>query len=322
MDILFILNQQNIRLSLYELLLYLKITKYKLTGKFLIANKIKINMTKISRLAYTKKAYKIVSISEIETLKNNIDKLDWNKIIDGTYAIRNHNFKEFSEIELANMVYHKIKSSRVCLDSPNTKIEFYKINSNVYCCKLLYENNERYENRLSHKLPNISPTSMHPRLARAMVNIANEDEITDPFCGIGGILLEASLCKIKVVGYDIDKIQLDKAKENLDYYKIKNYKLIHADATKLRTKTKAIVTDPPYGKNSKTTEIPVNLYLKFLKNSEKITAKIVITFPNTIDYKKIIKKTHWHIVEEFDYYIHKSMTKKVLLLRNENYDNL
>ena len=108
-------------------------------------------------------------------------------------------------------------------------------------------------------------------------------------------------------------IQLKRAKINLDHYKIKNYKLINEDARFINEKVDAIVTDLPYGKGSKVKNRDI-LYKEFLEKSSKLTKNMVIIFPNFINHKKIISKTKWKIKNEFTEYIHKSLTRKIILL--------
>ena len=158
----------------------------------------------------------------------------------------------------------------------------------------------------------------------------------DPFCGAGGILIEAGLIGLTPIGCDLYKIMLKKAKTNLDYYKINNYKLINQDALKIKQRYNYIVTDIPYGlntsiwikkgkKNKKISLKQTNqkqriknleeFYLKFLKNLKKILKKkAVVIFPNYVNYKKLIKKANLKVDKEFSQFIHKSLTRKILVL--------
>ena len=205
-----------------------------------------------------------------------------------------------------------MKNQVVDLKNPKNKI-FFVFANKVFCCKLLWENKEDFEARKTHNRPEAHPTSLHPKLARALVNLSGSDDILDPFCGSGGILIEAGLMGLKVRGSDLDQIMLNKAMINFDYFGIKDYSLEKKDATKLNESVGAIVTDLPYGKNSKLDNMK-KTYLEFLKNAEKITRKVVVVFPDFVDYKKIVEKAGWKIEQEFTYYLHKSMSKKILLL--------
>jgi len=173
--------------------------------------------------------------------------------------------------------------------------------------------------RRAHLLPAGHPTSLHPKLARAMVNLTGCKTggfLLDPFCGAGGILIEAGLIGCKVVGFDIDSVMLKRAKINLAYVGIDDYKLEQKNATTLSKHYDYIVTDLPYGRNSKLSEKDLEkLYLKFFKVLKKIKPKkAIVGLPDFIDYSKLIKKTKLKIKKEFDWYLHKSLTKKILIL--------
>ncbi|HLD33572.1 MAG TPA: methyltransferase domain-containing protein [Candidatus Nanoarchaeia archaeon] len=172
-----------------------------------------------------------------------------------------------------------------------------------------------YEQRRSHLLPAQHPAMTHPRLARAMINLANANEILDPFCGAGGILIEAALCSISAVGFDIDPIMLKRAKKNLKYFKIKDVKLKLQDATTFKSSVKVVVTDLPYAKNTKVTAPIEELYAKFLRNLKKNNIeRAVIGFPDTVNYKQIIRDAGFKIKNEFTYYLHRSLSKKIIVL--------
>ena len=56
------------------------------------------------------------------------------------------------------------------------------------------------------------PSTLKPALARCLVNMARTPRgsiFLDPFCGVGGILLEAGLIGAKLVGVDIESDMID-----------------------------------------------------------------------------------------------------------------
>lgn len=175
----------------------------------------------------------------------------------------------------------------------------------------------QFQQRRAHLLPSGHPAMTHPRLARAMVNLsAAEKEICDPFCGGGGILIEAGLCGLHVVGFDIDRIMLKRSQMNLDEFNLTNYQLKLQDATTFSGAYEAVVTDLPYGKNTKVTGNLENLYLSFLRNVKKNNIKkIVVGFPDFVNYKAIIARAKFTIKEEFDYYLHRSLSKKIVVIQ-------
>jgi tRNA (guanine10-N2)-dimethyltransferase len=174
----------------------------------------------------------------------------------------------------------------------------------------------RFQSRRAHLLPAGHPSMTHPRLARAMINLSNATtQILDPFCGAGGILIEAGLCDLKTVGFDVDPKTLTRAEKNLRYLKCKDYRLILQDATKFSGYYESIVTDLPYGKNTKITEELEPLYSKFLSNIKQIKIKkLVIGFPDYINHRRIIRKTNYNIKQEFSYYLHKNLSKTIVTL--------
>jgi tRNA G10 N-methylase Trm11 len=99
-----------------------------------------------------------------------------------------------------------------------------------------------------------------PRLARIMVNLASCTSgklLLDPFCGVGTILQEALLAKVKVVGVDINPWCVKAARENLEWlkreYALKEaeYMILQGDARRLTDKiaheVDCITTEPDLG---------------------------------------------------------------------------
>ena len=172
-----------------------------------------------------------------------------------------------------------------------------------------------FSKRKPHLRPGFHPSSLHPKLARAFVNLTGirKGTIVDCFCGTGGILIEAGLIGLNIIGYDIDEEMLEKAKLNFKHFKIKKYKLYQKDATKIKKKYRYIVADLPYGHATK--KIDKDLYLNFLKNLKKILGKrAVIGFPDFAPYKKLIKQAKLKIVNEFTIYLHKNLSKKIVVI--------
>jgi tRNA (guanine10-N2)-dimethyltransferase len=100
------------------------------------------------------------------------------------------------------------------------------------------------------------PISLHPKYARAMVNLAKVHEggrIMDPFCGTGGVLIEAAMLGHQPLGSDIDPRMVEGSRENLGALGL-SADLEVADVAKVASDLAwtpdAIVTDPPYGRST------------------------------------------------------------------------
>jgi tRNA (guanine10-N2)-dimethyltransferase len=114
------------------------------------------------------------------------------------------------------------------------------------------------EGRAVRHRPFSHPISLHPKYARAMVNLARVPpggRIADPFCGTGGILMEATLMGLKAWGGDIDPRMIKGSRRNLEVLGLEA-ELVEADvgdmARAIEGGVDAVVTDPPYGRSTRT----------------------------------------------------------------------
>jgi tRNA (guanine10-N2)-dimethyltransferase len=291
-----------------------------LLGRVKIENNILVtaneDLSLMKQLAFANKICKILFVTDKKNLERDLQKFDWNSIYKKSFCLRIEGKLSKNEAQLAGFVWNKLKNPKVDLEKPGTRIEIIA-GRKIYCCLLLHESDKKYLLRKTHLRPMPHPTSLHPKLAKALVNLSGavNGEVVDPFCGSGGILMEAGLMGLKAVGYDIDKIMLKMADKNLAYFKVKGYKLVEGDGTKI-PKADYVVTDLPYGRSSKLSEKIDTLYLKFLKNLKKVLQKrAVVVFPDNVNYRKLAKGANLKIEKEFSYYIHKSLTKKITVLR-------
>lgn len=271
------------------------------------------------RLAFTNKVYSLLFSCAVKDLKERMARFNWQEVYRKDFCLRAHN-SSYSEAELAGYVWRSIKKPRINLKKPKTKIELFFTSKKVYCCLLIKGIKHDFSKRRAHLRPGFTATSLNPKLARCLVNLTGikKGALTDCFCGSGGILIEAGLIGLKLIGYDIDKKTLDKCKQNLDFYKIKKYKLLNKDALKIKNKIMHLATDLPYGQSSIIKG--KNFYPDFLNMLKmNLKGKAVVVFPNSINYKKLIKEAKLQINEEFSYYIHKSLTKKIVVLENSNH---
>ncbi len=144
-------------------------------------------------------------------------------------------------------------------------------------CRVLYKiNRPAFERRKSTKRPFNKPVSLHPRLARALVNLSRVKyggTLLDPFCGTGGVVLEAALAGADVIGSDIDAGMVAGSRDSLKHFN-QRARLIAADIGELPglvESVDAIATDPPYGRSSSTKKEPVqSLYLRSFEVFHKI----------------------------------------------------
>ncbi|MBI5880920.1 hypothetical protein HZB90_02210, partial [archaeon] len=76
-----------------------------------------------------------------------------------------------------------------------------------------------------------------------------------------------------------------------------------------------VVTDLPYGKNSRLTDGIEKVYSRFLDVLWDILRyKAVLIFPSFIDHHEIIAKTKFIIENEFNIYVHRSLSRNIVVL--------
>ena len=265
------------------------------------------------RLALTKCIYRILFECDERDLFRRFERFDWKSVVKGSFCIKA--FKHRLEKDLAKFVWIKLKNPRVDLENPDTKIVVLKIGKRCFCCIELLKIKHAFAERRPDKRPGFHPSTLKPKLALALVNLCGAKKcVLDPFCGVGGILIEAGLVGLRVVGYDIDPRMIKKAKMNLDFYGIKNYRLVVGDARKIKRKYRYVVSDLPYGLSTFNIERE-KLYLDFLINLRRILLKrAVIVFPHFVNYRKLIKKARLKLRGEFEVYVHKNLRRRICII--------
>ena len=178
----------------------------------------------------------------------------------GTFCVRakriGNNFNKISTKEIENKFGKQIKNNSVDLLYPDIEIRILLSENCHICIKKAVIKRSDFEIRKVHHRPFFSPISLHPRLARTMVNLSRIKKgqtLLDPFCGTGGILIEAALIGTNVIGSDIQEKMVKGSGDNLNFFGIKDYNLFCADindVVKKVEKVDAIATDLPYGRAS------------------------------------------------------------------------
>jgi tRNA (guanine10-N2)-dimethyltransferase len=326
MEYLFELSMENPEISAEEILRLLDTKKDLEDNKVLLADIKQGNLKHINRLSYTHAAFQLLFSSEKEKLAETIKNYPWLNLYKKDFCVRVHDISsleegssnfgaEALEKELAGLVWHRLKDPKVRLSGSETELHFF-FGKKIYCGKLLWENQKELLKRKAHLRPALHPSSMHPKLARAAVNLSGirKGTLLDPFCGSGGILIEAGLMGLSIKGHDIDGKMIEMAKTNLQHYGIKKFSLKKLDATKLSGKYAAIVTDLPYGRNTKLDDM-AKTYTLFFRQAFSCTDCAVVMLPASLSSSKINSFIgRWKLHKSFTYYLHKSLSKKILVL--------
>src|SRR3989344_5760740 len=272
----------------------------------------------ISRLAYTSVAYTVLARCASFQLKETLATIPWDTLCHPSYGVRSKTVL-VNEKEVARHIWSTLNDPVVNLHHPETWIVFFAFKGDILICKHVWNNPKNFLQRRAHLRPAPHPSSLDPRLARACINISGlkRGVLLDPFCGSGGILIEAGKMRLRTGGFDLDELMLKRARKNLDHYGVTNTVLTQCDAIDAKNydfHIDAILTDVPYGKASSLhARTKDELYEKFLATIATVKClRFCILFPSDFGTEKI--EQYFRIIETFSFPLHKSLSKTIYLL--------
>ncbi len=213
---------------------------------------------------------------------------------------------------------------RVDFKNPDNRFIVIIIKNEFYLGKELWsKDRKQYHSREPSNRPNFRPGSMKTDFARALVNLScvRKGEIfLDPFCGSGGILIEASHLGANCIGIDIDYNAVVSSMKNLRAFGESFYTILLCDSRHMTIKNAhAIATDPPYSIQSSTHgKQVVDLILEFLEEAETILLpgrRLVFSSPSKLHPENLIENTKFKIISQIDTRIHKSLTRRILVVK-------
>ncbi len=184
---------------------------------------------------------------------------------------------------------------------------------------LFTSDKEGYKEREVKNRPFFSPISLEPRYARAAVNLARVKEgetLHDPFCGTGGILLEALDIGLRASGGDIDENMVQGCKMNLKEFGFGCPLEVGDMGNTIPYELDNIVTDPPYGRAASTSgENIVSLYKRFFRVAKDRLKKggyLSVILP---DKKYMDTAEGFRFVEGYRTKVHSSLERHYLVFQ-------
>jgi len=353
MKLLFLLSGEHIPLAMQEVINLLKIKKLMRHGAVLIGEVLNKNIPLVSRLGFSRMVLSLLFSCSLSSIKPQMEKIQWGEYAKGSFCLRihalfasNRNDKEvhsfpdwLSEKKLAGVIWRSLKHPKVDLEHPQTKVVILHDGKKAWCGIEIPAGQGRFDERRDPHRPEPSPTTLHPKLARCMVNLTGiqAGKIVDPFCGAGGLLIEAGLMGLRPEGIDLYGVMVRKAKKNLDHYGIKDYQLHVGDALSLKGPVDYVVSDVPYGlntslwtekdgepvrislpksKQAKRSKDIKKFYLLFLKALRKsLRKRAVVAFPGHAHAEKLLRNVGFSIENKFSQRIHRSLTRDIFIFR-------
>ena len=184
-------------------------------------------------------------------------------IPEGSFAIRGRRFGGMMGGDDSQSIIRSLgnafsKNNDVNLKSPDITIRaLFSDKVHVYLEEATTEREELEQRKVSER-PFFSPISLHPKYARTLINLTRTrtgGKVLDPFCGTGGIAMEAAKMGMRVSVSDFDENMVYGTLENMDYYgfDVECHRIMDVGDIPQEFKGfDAIATDPPYGRSTRT----------------------------------------------------------------------
>lgn len=213
----------------------------------------------------------------------------------------------------------------VDLERPESTVRVVATTRALHAHRLLHDvDRGAFEARRSHLRPFAHPTSLHPRLARAVVNLARPARgVLDPFVGTGGLVLEAALMGVPAVAGDADPAMVRGARSNLAHVAgdaAGRVGLYVGDVRALPLRpgaVDAVVADPPYGRAAASHGGPAeDLQAALLVGAAELLApgdRLVVVLPRGLTEDEA-QDAGWGLEEVHGAYVHRSLTRHVTVL--------
>ena len=160
------------------------------------------------------------------------------------------------------------------------------------------------------------PISLHPTLARALVNLSRVPTgglLLDPFCGTGGVVLEAAKMDLRAIGADLRRSMVIGARRSLRLLRA-DAEFVTADAGRGPWRTGAvsgIATDPPYGRAASTRgEAPLALYERAFAAFDDIVPRghhVAVVLPS--EAAVALGAARWDLIEQHTMRVHRSLSR-------------
>ena len=220
-----------------------------------------------------------------------------------------------SQLELERLIGSMIRGE-VSLSRPKEEYRAIISDGRIYLGRVIHRIDRgafAYRNPL--RRPFFHPGVMLPVYARALVNISlvgPEELLLDPFCGTGGMILEAALVGASVLGSDADPGMVRGSRQNLP-----DAELFCADACALPLRDgvfDAIVTDLPYGQSVRIMGKLESLYRAALGEMRRVLkegGRAVVVSHRDIDE---VAGEHFTVRELHLQRVHRSLTRRIMVL--------
>ncbi|TET89473.1 MAG: methyltransferase domain-containing protein [Methanomassiliicoccales archaeon] len=262
------------------------------------------------------------SISELEDAARGL------RPLSGSIALRRRDLRPRPERDSGDEGLNRIggilaNTNPVDLDSPDNEVRLISGKNNYLALKKAAIERSSFGERKVDRRPFFSPISLHPKYARALVNLARTSKgktFLDPFCGTGGILIEAGLIGAELMGSDIKEEMIEGCRENLLSYNLDSF-LFRSDVGDISENVdsvSSIVTDPPYGRSSTTMKEELgSLYRRSFESFSDVLERggyLAIVLPDKAFIE--VGEEYLRLEEVYEQRVHRSLTRFYCVFKN------
>jgi tRNA (guanine10-N2)-dimethyltransferase len=232
------------------------------------------------------------------------------------------------QAEIGSVIWHSM-NGRVQVDLANPDVLFLGVivgEHFYFGVHLSSRDRLGLSQRRSPLRPFFVPSAIHPKSARLMVNLSRatpDNLFLDPFCGTGGLLLEAADIGCVPIGVDIDPTILAGCRKNLEHFRV-TFNGVLGDARSPPISSgsiSAIATDPPYGRSSSTRGAKVRSLiqssLECLADMLKPEGYLCLALPFKHFTEDIIPSDVFRVKETYTMRIHRSLKRFIVVLQRK-----
>ncbi len=234
-----------------------------------------------------------------EYTPDDVSGLESAELPEGSFAVRAKRFEGMMKDVDSQGLIRRIgeilsKHNQVNLREPDTVVRMQMCDAVHLYIEQHVTNTNLLERRKVGERPFFSPISLHPKYARALINLTGVKRgaaVLDPFCGTGGIVIEAAAMGMRAMASDFDEDMVIGCRENMDFYGLELADFDTIDIGDIGERflgMDAICTDPPYGRSTKTGGEDIDLIYaragEVIPRSLKKGARAGIVLPHSIDF--------------------------------------
>ncbi len=232
------------------------------TPEILIVDAVRPPWRAVERVALSRHVDRVLAIGFLPSVLRAAERVD---VHGERFRVRAHGpFTAEEKRALERRVGAPIATTgRVDLDAPERDFRILRYGDGFLLGEVLYEvERSAMEARKVARRPFSMPISLHPKLARTLVNLSRcprGGRVLDPFCGTGGIAIEAARLGMKVVASDLQEKMVRGTASVLDHYGLRAETFVAdvGDVPRRVATVGAIATDPPYGRAASTRGEPI-----------------------------------------------------------------